>query len=130
MTEYIEVEDPTDVREGDLIEATFDGHPFGGVVWRTKGGGLAVGSSIVEYDDGRLSLKINITRIQRPKPELPSLPSEPGSVIVDVELWHGKENHPLAVLSERGDWYLPSADYMHAAPREITSWSPATVVKS
>ena len=67
--------------------------------------------------------------LDRPKP---ALPTEPGSVIVDVETYIRK--YPIMLLVGDELWHAPTstseeATYYAVLSENIQSWSPARVVK-
>src|SRR5690606_3686021 len=67
-------------------------------------------------------------RATREVPDLPELPTEPGSVIVNATI-RGVEGQ-TAILYPEGDWFTTECveGYYHHDPEHITAWEPGRIV--
>lgn len=122
----MKIDNIKDAKPGDWIKAEYEGYPFEGEAWHSKAGGsLYVGVTPVRYDDGTFPDAIAIISIERPEPKLPT---EPGSVILDVTTEEGEEVALLFLSEDSGRvWVDPKGTSMYYAP-EIVSFTPANVV--
>ena len=116
-----------DVREGDLVTITRNGTTVVATPHRVHAQGNytrldipALPCSLV-VGDGSWTF-VSATR------EVPDLPTEPGSVIVNATI-RGVEGQ-TAILDPDGDWYTTAcvADYWYHVPEDITAWEPARIV--
>ncbi|WP_102508170.1 hypothetical protein [Sanguibacter massiliensis] len=125
----IEITNRDDLRVGDVATFAYRGHEFSGPLWKREDGRLFLGGEIVRYAIGVWSGYFTFVRATR---EAPSLPTEPGSVILVTEC-HGERLDPpvLAVCDGDGEW-LTLARAIDGSrwhlPKHITAWTPAKVV--
>lgn len=123
------IDDIKNARDGDWIKASFrssDGvwHAFEGIAW-THLDDLHVGNTRVHWDGGGIPEDVKVESIER---RTPPLPTEPGSVILDV-LVEGDEPCPQPHFLINGQWVCADeGGQLEIAPDEIRSFTLAKVV--
>lgn len=123
----IEITRVEDVRAGDRVTLTRNGTTVSGTVRDVTHGDtnhcfyIASLQDILIVGDGGWTL-VNATR------EVPGLPTEPGSVIVNATI-RGEAGH-TAILNTNGDWFTTThvEGYWCHTPEHVTEWEPARVV--
>jgi len=124
----IEITDVSQVREGDVVTLAYRGHSFTGEAWNDPDNeGLNVGADAIKWY-GRLdrphAVFIRATR------EVPDLPTEPGSVIVNATI--KGVSGLTAILDQDGlrrTWLVvghPISQF--ASAEDIAAWTPARIV--
>lgn len=125
----IEITEREDLRVGDIATFNYQGHEFTGEVWSRNGGTLIVGSAPVLHGDGAWSKHHTFVRAFRPAP---SLPTEPGAVILITECRGERVNEPVvAVRNGEGTWWSHGRGFDGCnwhGPEDITEWTLAKVV--
>lgn len=124
-----EITDLADVRPGDEVDMTAtdeggDAVRVIGKAWRSAFGGLEVGRYVLRYSSKGIGQYVTSWKATR---EVPDLPTENGTVIIDVKLTGGAA--PYALLDD-GEWFTPNVvdnRHWHDAA-EVQSWTPAKVV--
>lgn len=120
----IEITRVEDVRAGDMATLAYEGHAFTGRVWEDDGGPRVGGS----YLSSPYVTLLGATR------EVPDLPTEPGSVIVNATI-RGTEGVTafLSASAWEPDVYRWISGDRIEGTREhdranITAWTPARIV--
>lgn len=118
-----------DLRVGDIATFAYDGHKFTGPLWERSTGTLLIGDSTVRAINGLWLAGHTFVRATRPAP---SLPTEPGSVILVSECRGERVDEPvLAVLAGDGEWVTFGrmfGEHNWYLPEHIAAWTPAKVV--
>ena len=100
------IENPTigQVRIGDWVEGTYNGHMFDGEVWGIGDGMLLIGSMTIGYAGGAVAEGVGLDSLTRDVPDLPTKPGTVGRATV-----RGVPNVRI-VLHKNGAWFSPSLD--------------------
>ena len=126
----VEITRVEDVRAGDVVTITRNGTTVVGKIRDVEHGDYthldiaALSSRLIVGDDYWWTF-VSATR---EVPDLPDLPTEPGSVIVNATI-RGVEGL-TAILDPEGDWFTTEridGHYYHD-PEDITAWEPARIV--
>ena len=124
----VEITRVEDVRAGDVVTLSYQGHEFTGVAWvDPDSGGLNVGPEGIKWyrQDGPVADIASFVRATR---EVSDLPVEYGSVITKATV-RGVEGQTV-ILDPEGDWFTTECidgHYYHD-PEDITAWEPARIV--
>jgi len=125
----INIENYDDMQDGDWVKAeyVFNGaHPFEGELWSDRHGNAYVGGTEVREGTGDYSSHTQILSVTR---EVPDLPTEPGSVILDARTTNG--NRHASMYFDGRYWramlYPDAAGY---GSGQIKSFTLAKVVPS
>lgn len=125
----MEITSRVDLRVGDIATFTYQGHEFTGPLWNGIRDDLTLGDTLVRFPMGTWSHYFEFVRATRPAP---SLPTEPGSVILVSECRGERVDEPvLAMMISEGEWVTFGhmfAGYDWYLPEDITEWTPAKVV--
>ena len=123
-----------DLLVGDIATFTFNGHKFTGPLWEREEGTLFLGAESVRYKynlTGEIRWSDYFDFISATR-EAPSLPTEPGSVILVTECRGERVDEPvLAMMISEGEWVTFGhmfVGYYWYLPEDITEWTPAKVV--
>ena len=116
----IEITRVEDLREGDMVTLSWDGHEFTGPAWPDGDIGLSVGLSSVA---GGSCHFVRATR------EVPDLPTSRGAVIRDVVVAGVSKCYQIGIC-RRGGWdiYRDGDVLRSVGGEEIVAWTPAKVV--
>lgn len=132
MSKTIEITRTEDIRPGDRVTLVWncddDDTTVSGIVRSAIGGRRLelANRSFWLSDDPE---DWHVTAATREVPDVPPLPTEPGSVIANATI-RGVEGQ-TAILCDSGDWLTPrpvaEIHYYHT-PQRITAWEPARIV--